>query len=293
MQKLFVLFCIVSFLSACNNNLKDESKIKEVQAINLEGIYKEFPIDLKLMSYAYGQVIRNKANQETRGAVIENQFIESYLFGKQSDMDLNIANQKMSQSKQKIERDPSFMGEMSQNLGVFMGLSDSKNSFVQNLDLVVFAEGFKDAGLFKNKLNLQVDSLIYTQQNAFHDFVGKRFLQENKKQTGVLSTASGLQYKIIKKGTGATPKANSDVEVHYTGKLISGVVFDSSVERGAPITFNLQGVIPGWTEGLQLMAVGSKYMLYSPQEIGYGAQAAGTIPANSTLVFEVELLSIK
>ena len=111
--------------------------------------------------------------------------------------------------------------------------------------------------------------------------------------TGYTTTASGLKYKVVKEGTGAMPKAEDTVEVHYTGKLLDGTVFDSSVERGQTISFPLNGVIKGWTEGLQLMPVGSKFRFYIPQELGYGAQQAGSIPPYSTLIFEVELLGIE
>ena len=121
---------------------------------------------------------------------------------------------------------------------------------------------------------------------------GKKFLTENALNKSVYTTKSGLQYKIIKKGDGRKPKANERVKVHYTGTLIDGTKFDSSVDRGEPIEFNLDQVIPGWTEGLQLMPEGSKYMLYIPYNLGYGEQPMGTIPPGSTLIFEVELLEV-
>jgi len=122
---------------------------------------------------------------------------------------------------------------------------------------------------------------------------GEQFLAENALKEGVKVTDSGLQYEVLKQGTGRKPTATDKVKVHYHGTLINGTVFDSSVERGEPITFALNGVIAGWTEGLQLMPVGSKYRFYIPQELGYGARAAGQIPPYSTLIFEVELLDIE
>ncbi|MEY3387052.1 MAG: hypothetical protein RIR53_1863 [Bacteroidota bacterium] len=122
---------------------------------------------------------------------------------------------------------------------------------------------------------------------------GEAFLAENKKDPAVKVTASGLQYKVIKEGTGNKPSKANTVKVHYTGKLIDGTVFDSSVERGEPIEFPLANVIAGWTEGVQLMPVGSKYMLYIPSNLAYGTNGYGqTIGPNSTLIFEVELLEI-
>ncbi|MFM2145922.1 MAG: hypothetical protein RL732_758 [Bacteroidota bacterium] len=122
---------------------------------------------------------------------------------------------------------------------------------------------------------------------------GEAFLAENKKKPGVITTASGLQYSILKEGTGAKPSATDKVKVHYHGTLIDGTVFDSSVERGEPIELAVNGVIQGWVEALQLMPVGSKWRLFIPSQLGYGDNDAGpTIKAGSTLVFEVELLDI-
>ncbi|MCM1532449.1 MAG: FKBP-type peptidyl-prolyl cis-trans isomerase [Ruminococcus flavefaciens] len=122
---------------------------------------------------------------------------------------------------------------------------------------------------------------------------GKEFLAENlKNDKDVRQTASGLQYKEIVKGKGASPKATDEVLVHYTGKLLDGTVFDSSVERGEPISFPLNGVIAGWTEGLQLMKEGGKTIFYIPSDLAYGDGGNGPIPGGSTLIFEVELLKV-
>jgi FKBP-type peptidyl-prolyl cis-trans isomerase FkpA len=121
---------------------------------------------------------------------------------------------------------------------------------------------------------------------------GKKFLEENAQKQGVVTTASGLQYEVIKAGKGALPKETDKVRVHYHGTLIDGSVFDSSVERGEPAEFGVTQVIKGWVEGLQLMPVGSKYKFYIPQELAYGSQQQGQISPFSTLIFEVELLGI-
>ena len=121
----------------------------------------------------------------------------------------------------------------------------------------------------------------------------EKFLAENALREGITTTESGLQYEVVKMGKGKKPAATDRVKVHYHGTLIDGTVFDSSVERGEPIVFGLNQVIKGWTEGVQLMPVGSKFKFYIPQELGYGAQSAGSIPPYSTLIFEVELLGIE
>ena len=122
---------------------------------------------------------------------------------------------------------------------------------------------------------------------------GVKFLADNKAKAGVKATASGLQYKVEKDGKGAQPKADDTVTVNYRGTLIDGTEFDSSYKRGQPATFPVNGVIKGWTEALQLMKAGSKYQLFIPADLAYGPAGRPTIPPNSTLIFEVELLDVK
>lgn len=124
---------------------------------------------------------------------------------------------------------------------------------------------------------------------------GTKFLEENKKKEGVQVTSTGLQYKVLKAGDGASPKATSQVSVHYEGKLLNGQVFDSSIRRGEPATFPVNRVIPGWTEALQRMKVGDKWQLFIPSNLAYGEQGGpgGGIGPNETLTFEVELLEVK
>lgn len=123
---------------------------------------------------------------------------------------------------------------------------------------------------------------------------GSAFLAENAKKDGVKTTASGLQYEVLQSGSGEShPTASSTVRVHYHGTLTDGTVFDSSVERGETISFPLNRVIPGWTEGVQLMKVGDKFRFYIPSNLGYGNRSAGKIPAGSTLIFDVELFEFQ
>lgn len=142
----------------------------------------------------------------------------------------------------------------------------------------------------------QVQSQQATKQKALGEknkTEGEAFLAKNKTRAGVKTTASGLQYEVLKEGTGPTPKATDTVTVNYKGTLMDGTTFDSSYDRGQPATFVLNQVIPGWTEGVQLMKVGSKYKFYIPSNLGYGEQGAGgVIGPNAPLIFEVELMSI-
>ena len=119
-----------------------------------------------------------------------------------------------------------------------------------------------------------------------------KILEENKQKDDIHVTESGLQYKVIEEGTGASPTENDSVTVHYTGTFADGEVFDSSVERGQPATFNVGGVIPGWTEALQIMKVGAKYKLWIPGDLAYGPNGRGDIPPDAMLIFDVELIAI-
>ena len=122
----------------------------------------------------------------------------------------------------------------------------------------------------------------------------KKFLEENATKEGITVTASGLQYEVLREGAGPRPGPTSTVEVHYEGRLINGKVFDSSYQRNQTISFPLNRVIAGWTEGLQLMPTGAKYRLYIPSELGYGARGAGAdIPPHSALIVDVELIAIR
>jgi len=174
------------------------------------------------------------------------------------------------------------------------------------VDVNTFIHGIRDGHAKKERIytdeelqaayvefqkEMQAKQLEKTKQtNSAND----SFLTENAKKAGVITTASGLQYTVTKEGTGKQPTASSVVTVHYKGQLLDGKVFDSSYDRGQPVEFPLNQVIPGWTEGLQLMKEGSKATFYIPAKLAYGEQGVpGTIPPNSTLIFDVELLQVK
>ncbi len=197
---------------------------------------------------------------------------------------------------------------LSYSLGMQFG-NDLKNNNVK-IDTKVFAQALSDVlnGVVpllteddvKNaitNLNNQLREKEMERQKQLADMntkASKEFLEKNAKEAGVMQTASGLQYKINVPGTGIQPTEKDTVEVHYTGKLIDGTVFDSSVERGQTVSFPLGNVIKGWTEGLQLMKEGAKYTFYIPSELGYGERGAGgVIGPNQALIFDVELIKVK
>ena len=199
--------------------------------------------------------------------------------------------------------------KVSYSIGLNIGKSMKQDSV--DLDPDVLLRGMKDAlaGAKPLLTDEQIQEAMVAFQKEMQTKVaearkasgekakkeGEAFLADNKKKEGVVTRPSGLQYKVIKKGTGnRNPKAADTVVTHYVGTLLDGTEFDSSIKRGEPAEFEVGGVIPGWTEALQLMKVGDKWQLFVPAELGYGDRGAGRIIGpNATLVFEVELLEIK
>ena len=186
-------------------------------------------------------------------------------------------------------------------IGVSVG-NFYKQQGVTKLNTALVAKAITD--LLAGKASLMDDATANTCMNTYMSrlqeekskpniVAGEKFLTQNKLKPGVKTTASGLQYKILRDTLGEKPVATDSVTCNYAGTLVDGTEFDNSYKRGQPITFSLRGVIAGWTEGLQLMSVGSKYKFYVPYQIGYGAFDYGPIPGGSTLIFEIELLAIK
>ena len=187
-----------------------------------------------------------------------------------------------------------------------LGLSIGQNlahSGVKDINSEDFVAGMKDV-LAGNKPQITLQEAQQVLDKFFKELEeqtagaakaeGERFLAENAKRPSVKVTASGLQYEVLEAGKGPKPTAKSTVKVHYEGMLIDGTVFDSSYQRGEPIEFPLNGVIKGWTEGLQLMSKGAKYKLYIPYDLAYGEHGAGQqIPPYAALIFTVELLDFK
>jgi len=193
--------------------------------------------------------------------------------------------------------------KVSYSIGMQIGFNLGRQKVDVNPD--VLAAGIKDAIAGKPQLTsdqvkdimAQFEKEMEQKQKEVGEknkTEGAKYLEENKKKPGVKTTASGLQYKVIKEGTGAQPKATDMVTVNYRGTLIDGTEFDSSFKRGQPATFPVNGVIKGWTEALQLMKQGGKFQLFIPSNLAYGERAMGPdIGANSTLIFEVELQDVK
>ena len=197
---------------------------------------------------------------------------------------------------------------LSYALGMSMG-NNFRASGVDNLDSDAFAAGvravfdgekplmtYEEA---KEEIRVYFTALEEKQRAAaeaaatVNAEAGKKFLDENAAREGVNVTASGLQYEVLKQGEGPKPTAEDQVTVHYTGSLIDGTIFDSSIERGAPATFGVSQVIPGWVEALQLMNEGSKWRLFIPSDLAYGTHGAGpVIGPNATLIFDVELIKV-
>lgn len=192
------------------------------------------------------------------------------------------------------------MDKLSYALGLSMG-QNFKGSGVDKLNADDFADALR-AVYGEGTPAMTYDEAKQVVQEYFTNLqakagemnakAGKEYLANNAKEEGVKVTESGLQYLVVKEGNGKKPGPNDVVTVHYTGRLVDGTVFDSSVERGEPATFAVGQVIPGWVEGLQLMSEGSAYRLFIPSELAYGEHGTGPIQPNSTLVFDVQLLKV-
>lgn len=205
-------------------------------------------------------------------------------------------------SKKEVKSLSGTMDSVSYSIGVNIG-QNIKNEKIDSLNLDILAQAISDV---YNDGNILMDdaqakkvlqSFLQSQHTKKYDVnkkAGIDFLEKNKTNAGVVTLESGLQYQIVKEGTGPKPTLNDMVKTHYHGTTVDGKVFDSSVERGEPVTFPVAGVIPGWTEALQLMPVGSKWKVFVPYQLAYGEQGAPpSIDPYSTLIFEVELLSIE
>ena len=219
----------------------------------------------------------------------------------------NNGNQETAASTVAITEQSTAPEKVGYSLGFMM--AEGNKEAIKDLNLDTFEKGFRDgyegndAALTQEQMQKVLTDYQKEQEEKFakemqakaeeNKTKGEAFLAENAKKEGVQETESGLQYKVLKEGTGKSPKATDVVKVNYEGKLLDGTVFDSSYERGEPIEFPLNQVIAGWTEGLQLMKEGGKYEFYIPADIAYGEAGNQGIEPNSTLIFTVELLEVQ
>lgn len=259
--------------------------------------------DVDSLSYAYG--------------VSQTQGLENYLA--QMGIDSSLISVFVQGFNEGAAIDPNDKRKIAQMMGMQIGQQISSKQMIDNLNQRVFGEdstntinrtnliaGFIDAVEKKNLKMSEMEAQMFVQtkgeeirkkaletQYADRKAEQLKFLEDNKNNDGVVTLPSGLQYKVIKEGNGAKPEASDVVKVHYVGTLTNGDEFDSSVKRGQPAEFGVGQVISGWTEGLQLMPVGSKYMFWIPYNLAYGESGRpGSIDPFSTLIFEVELLDI-
>lgn len=283
---LVVAVIAASVLSSCNSNSTKMPSLKN---------------QIDSLNYAFGLANGNGIKQyylaaDSANADSLNAKIESLLRGMDegmkgeatdnpelSELGTNIGN------ALKEQKTAGLMGDSSLTVDIKL-IKQGLINGMKGSNIQMTAE---EAQTYLNTTMQKLQEKRIQEQNGPNKAAGEVFLKENAKKAGVVTTASGLQYEVIKKGTGALPTDTSRVKVHYHGTLIDGTVFDSSVDRGEPAVFGVNQVIKGWTEALKLMPVGSKYKLYIPQELAYGSQNMGNIKPFSALIFEVELISIE
>lgn len=286
MKKQNIFFSLVIMaavvFSACTNNKAKNPSLKT---------------QLDSLSYAFGIANGNglKMNAITGSGDSVNKKIDAFMRGMEEGLKgKEDKNPELTMTAGKFAdwmnaQEKAFLGDsaLKFNYGLF------KQGVVNGLHKTDKKMSMEQIQEFVNKSMMARYAKKMEEKFGANKAAGEKFLAENAKKPNIKTTASGLQYEVVKEGTGAKPTATDRVKVHYIGKLTNDTVFDSSVARKEPAVFNVNQVIPGWTEGLQLMSVGSKYRFYIPQNLAYGAQDQGKIPPFSTLVFDVELLSIE
>lgn len=297
---IFLTFLVSIILISCAGGEKSGASNNDTvefpkQPINIDSIEAKVnaSIDTEMFSYAMGRRVSGIVSRQVKNpqAFIPNQFLSAYFYAlKNDDINMQEVQQVLYQQNYNAQRAE---GELtySKAMGYFIAKQNSP-SLMSIIDPGVFGQGFNNQP-YEGYEELNADSLVTKQTEIYQKEIGNRFLEANAKREGVETTASGLQYQVIEEGEGEKPVASSKVTTHYRGTLLNGDVFDSSYKRGEPISFSLGQVIPGWTEGLQLMSKGAKYRLFIPQNLAYGARNAGSIPAYSTLIFDIELIDFK
>ncbi len=304
MKKLLLIIPVLLFLASCNESGGDGANISDL-ATSIDSTSYGFaytvgkqlnqpgnPINTALMNQGFEDVANEtaKSRQELMGT------LQAY------DMELN-----QRQGRPVTAEDPmkASVDSFSYALGAFyayqfgeIGMEFNPAAICKGIDDVL-QEGALMSEEEVAAQNKKFFEVVNQKSQAFqaematkNEAEGIAFLANNKNEEGVIETESGLQYKVIQEGSGASPTLEDEVVVHYEGRLIDGEVFDSSIKRGEPITFGVTGVIAGWTEALQLMKPGAKYQLYIPSNLAYGPRGSQSIAPNKTLIFDVELIAI-
>lgn len=294
-MKVLKITTLLLILLVCGNMSaakKKSKKAKQPEAVKVD------TVSMADFSYAYGIAQTNGLiNYLSQRMGVESAYMQDFLQGFDQTT-MTEADKKLKARLTGIEIRQQVENQIVQQV------NRQINDSVDLLNKELFVQGFRDAINGNARLTQDSAQAVANKQMEYYQKVkmeakygqnrieGENFLKENAKNKDVKVTASGLQYKVITAGTGAVPTATQKVKVNYEGRLINGTVFDSSYERKQPATFGCNQVIKGWTEALTMMPVGSKWELYIPQELAYGAREAGKIPPFSTLIFTVELLEI-
>ncbi len=302
---IYIIPAFALLWSACNSQ---KNMANEFTGLNNKMDSVSYAVGVRLGVNSMQQNFSDLNNEEVHKAFDQACASEEMKFDRQQANDIvrKYMNDLKAKKQEGMDIDAttferaSFRDSVSYALGLTLGESTLQQRF-GDLKAVAVHKGFDD-GFSKTELFdlTQADKILQARQREIKEKdkimnkeKGLAFLAENGKKEGITTTSSGLQYKVVSQGDGIKPLASDEVKVHYTGTLIDGTKFDSSVDRGEPITFPLSGVIPGWTEGVQLMNQGSKFQFYIPSELAYGERGAGgVIGPNSTLIFDVELLEV-
>ena len=295
MKKIF-LFSLCALLALGTSAASKKKTNKKVAKAPVEVVDT---VSVDTFSYLFGKANTNGlTNYLTQRMGVDAAYLEDFVTGFQQTA-LTEADKKEKARLAGIEIRSQVENQ------VIAQANKQINDSVDILNKALFVKGFQD-GITQSNMTISMDSIqqvVRKQMDYYHKvkmekkyganrIAGEEFLKKNAKADSVKTTASGLQYKILTKGTGEIPQATDKVKVHYEGHLIDGTEFDSSYKRDKPTTFPANEVIKGWTEALTMMPVGSKWMLYIPQELAYGDREQNKIPPFSTLIFTVELLEI-
>jgi FKBP-type peptidyl-prolyl cis-trans isomerase FklB len=295
MKKIF-LFSLCALLALGTSAASKKKTNKKVAKAPVEVVDT---VSVDTFSYLFGKANTNGlTNYLTQRMGVDAAYLEDFVKGFQQTA-LTEADKKEKARLAGIEIRSQVENQ------VIAQANKQINDSVDILNKALFVKGFQD-GITQSNMTISMDSIqqvVRKQMDYYHKvkmekkyganrIAGEEFLKKNAKADSVKTTASGLQYKILTKGTGEIPQATDKVKVHYEGHLIDGTEFDSSYKRDKPTTFPANEVIKGWTEALTMMPVGSKWMLYIPQELAYGDREQNKIPPFSTLIFTVELLEI-